>query len=100
MEKAKISYIVTNMYDNLGDFETMAVSEDQAINNIHYKLWFEEGIWTDMSDWYAEPAVVAHFRELRNDKRGNTRIDDNDPSLTSVRDSGSEQYVQMSFSWT
>ena len=97
MKQPKISYIVHGPYD---DYETVAVSEAQAINNIHYKLWFEDEIWTEMDDYTAEPEVLVRFRRKLDDKRRNQTNSINPGCSEHVWDSPKEQYVQMSLPWT
>lgn len=64
MAKHKTKYVVTNLR-NGEDYETFAVSSEDAINNIHYKLWFRSGIWTEMSDFNAIPESVIELRRLK-----------------------------------
>lgn len=64
MSKQKIKYIVTNLRSG-NEFVTYAVSDQDAINNIHYKLWFQSHIWTEMSDFKAEADVVIRLKELK-----------------------------------
>lgn len=66
MAKSKSKYIVVNLNNGV-EFETYAVSEADAINNIHYNLWFKKGIWTEMEDFEAVPESVQILRELRAD---------------------------------
>lgn len=64
MSKIKTKYIVTHRYSH-NEYTTFAVSEDDAINNIHYKLWFQERIWTEMRDFYAESAAAIRLKEIK-----------------------------------
>ena len=64
MTKSKTKYIVTNIW-NGETYETFAVSSDDAINNIHYNLWFKYRVWTEMSDYEAIPECVLKLKELR-----------------------------------
>lgn len=64
MAKNKTKYVVTNLKSG-DDYETFAVSSADAINNIHYKLWFGLGIWTEMSDFDAVPESVLELRKLK-----------------------------------
>lgn len=73
MEKRKIKYIVTHRASH-SVFETCAVSERDAINNIHFKLWFQRRIWTEMSDFDAEPEAVIKLKEIR-------RLDESEKKL-------------------
>lgn len=62
MAQAKVKYIVT--HKSGCKYETLAVSDKDAINNIHYKLWFGSGIWTEMRDFDAEPGITKKARDL------------------------------------
>ena len=64
MAKSKTKYIVTHLNSG-NEYETYAVSDADATNNIHYKLWFQYGIWTEMHDFEAVPESVVALRELR-----------------------------------
>ena len=64
MKKQKIKYIVTNLWSG-NEYVTFAVSKQDAINNIHYKLWFQSHIWTEMSDFKAEADVIIRLREIK-----------------------------------
>lgn len=64
MSKQKIKYIVTNRWSG-NEYVTFAVSDQDAINNIHYKLWFQSHIWTEMSDFKAESDAVIRLREIK-----------------------------------
>ncbi len=62
-----IKYIVTN--NRTGEkFETMAVSELDASNKIHYRLWFGRREWCDMEDLEAVADVILRFRKLKYEK--------------------------------
>lgn len=97
MKQAKTLYYVTNI-ETGDEYKTLAVSEEQAINNVHYDLWFNHDIWTEMEGFAAEIAVVRDFRERRNDQRRNQGQDSNDRYSNEVRHSSDSEYVQMSFS--
>ena len=64
MKKQKIKFIVTNLWSG-NEYVTFAVSAQDAINNIHYKLWFQSHIWTNMSDFSAEADAVIRLREIK-----------------------------------
>lgn len=66
MAKQKTKYIVTNLYSG-EKYETLAVSEADAINNIHYKLWFGAGYWTEMTDFEAKPERVITLLDMMRD---------------------------------
>ena len=99
MKQPKISYIVLYLPSRT-EFETRAVSEAQAINNIHYNLWFEEGIWTEMEDFVAVPEVLVRFKEKLNDERRDQTNSINEGCSEHVWNTPTEQYVQMSLSWS
>jgi hypothetical protein len=40
------------------------VSEKDAINNIHFKLWFQQHIWTEMRDFSAVSEAVLNLRAI------------------------------------
>ena len=63
MSKRKIKFFVTNIW-NGEEFVTYAVSKQDAINNIHFNLWFKHHIWTEMSDFEAESEAVLVLREI------------------------------------
>ena len=63
MTKPKIKYIVRNLYSG-EEYETFAVSEADAINHIHYNLWFLDGYWTEMDDYEAVPESIIKLHEL------------------------------------
>ena len=63
MAKTKVKYLVTNSYTG-DEYETFAVSPEDAINHIHYKLWFGAGIWTEMSDFEAIPERLVILKEM------------------------------------
>lgn len=62
MAQAKAKYIVKHISGQR--YETLAVSPQDAINNIHYNLWFGSRIWTEMCDFKAEPEIAIKAREL------------------------------------
>lgn len=64
MEKQKIKFIVTHRASG-NEFVTYAVSEKDAINNIHFKLWFQRHIWTEMSDFYAVSEAVLKLKAIK-----------------------------------
>lgn len=95
MKQEKIDYLV--YLGNRETYTTRAVSELQAINNIHYILWFEHGIWTEMEDFTAEPEVIARFRRYRDDERRDQGKDEYAGChIGDISHSDQEQYVQMS----
>lgn len=97
MAQQKIEYIVTFL-PSKEEFRTFAVSEADAINNIHYKRYFGEGIWTEMCEYSAEPSCVRRLRKLYDEGR-NQKSNNNAGHPESVQHNGSREYVQMSFSW-
>lgn len=66
MAKNKTKYVVTNL-NNGESYKTYAVSDEDAINNIHYTLWFKMGIWTEMDDFEAIPESLIALRKLKNE---------------------------------
>ena len=68
MTEKSIKYIVTNNLTG-EKFETMAVSELDAKNKVHYRLWFGRKEWCNMDDLEAVAEVVLRFRRLKIDNR-------------------------------
>lgn len=65
MKQEKVKYVVEHIDGST--WETMAVSAADAINHIHYKLWFEENEWTEMDDFNAAPAIPQKCIEYLGD---------------------------------
>ena len=63
MKQQKIKYIVRNIYTG-ETYENIAVSEIDAINHVHFNLYFGDGIWTEMDDYEAVPAVMQKYSKL------------------------------------
>ena len=63
MAKTGSEYIVTHLRSG-NKYETTAVSSADAINHIHYNLWFKYGIWTEMGDFEAMPKSVIAIKKL------------------------------------
>lgn len=71
MSKAKVQYLVEHSSGR--EFTTYAVSEQDAINHIHFKLWFQDHIWTEMSDFSAVPMSVLRLREIKAQEEANKK---------------------------
>lgn len=65
MKKQRNKYVVTHI-ETGKTFETTAVSEDDAINHIHYNLYFGSGIWTEMDDFKADTAASIKYSQNAN----------------------------------
>lgn len=97
--KQKQSLFVVTHIPSGQTFETMAVSESDAINHVHYKLWFGFREWTEMEDFEADRAEVLRIRRMLDDQRRDKAVRDYERSVEPVRNQNAEEYVQLSFSW-
>lgn len=93
MENKKIEYIVTA--PNGCKYTTMAVSERDAINNVHYKV----GLYTDISQFSAVSSIILKLRRLTDDERRNKTVNSDVRNSQPVRNRNKEEYVQLSLPW-